>query len=414
MRAARGAVGVLGREPSFRALFLATAGSSIGTLVAAVALAVDVKERTGSGAWVGALLIVDFLPAILVGLLLGPLLDRLSRRALMIGADLVRCAVFVALVAVDSALGLVLLAAVVGLATGFFRPAVYAGLPNLVQERDLPAANGLLQGVENVSWTLGPVAGGALVAVANPDVAYSVNAVTFLASALLIVGIPGRLLQSAAALTKGHWRDLADGVVVVVRSRALLTVLVAWSVAMLGSAGVNVAQIFLADDTFDAGSLGYGVLFGAVGLGLVGGSTFAGALLGDRSPQGIYPAAIGLMAAGFGAAAVAPSIWIAAGFAVVAGVGNGIANVCNVLLVQRGAPDELRGRALTLIMSVNYVVLGLGMAAAGPLTDAVGARWVWGAAACLFAAAAVVAGLLARGVGHEAEREPVADRAPAY
>jgi MFS family permease len=412
--ALRRAVGILGREPSFRALFFATASSSIGTLVAAVALAVDVKERTGSGTWVGALLIVDFLPAILVGLLLGPLLDRLSRRALMIGADLVRCGIFVALVFVDSALGIVALAAVAGLATGFFRPAVYAGLPNLVPEEDLPAANGLLQGIENVAWTLGPVAGGALVAVASPDVAYWANTVTYLASAVLIIGIPRGLLQSAAALTKGHWRDLADGVAVVVRSRALLTVLVAWSVAMLGSAGVNVAQIFLADDTFDAGSFGYGVLFGAVGLGLVAGSMLAGTVLGDRSPHGIYPAAIGLMAAGFGAAAASPSVWLAAAFAAVGGVGNGIANVCNVLFVQRGAPDELRGRALTLIMSVNYLVLGIGMAISGPLTDAVGPRWVWGASAFLFAAAAVVAALLARGARRETEHGPLADRAPAY
>jgi MFS family permease len=72
--------------------------------------------------------------------------------------------------------------------------------------------------------------------------------------------------------------------------------------------------------------------------------------------------------------------------------------VCNALLVQRGAPDELRGRAFTVIMSSNYAVLGLGMVAAGWLTDALGARWVWGIAAAVTAVAALTGATLARGI----------------
>ena len=84
------------------------------------------------------MLIVEFLPTIVVGLTLGPLLDRLDRRALMVGADLVRAAVFCALPFTTSAAGIVALALVAGLATGFFRPAVYAGVPNLVPEDSCP------------------------------------------------------------------------------------------------------------------------------------------------------------------------------------------------------------------------------------------------------------------------------------
>ena len=65
--------------------------------MAAVALAIDVKDRTDSGLWVGAVLIVEFLPTVVVGLLLGPLLDRLERRSLMIAADALRVGVFAAL-----------------------------------------------------------------------------------------------------------------------------------------------------------------------------------------------------------------------------------------------------------------------------------------------------------------------------
>ena len=148
-------LGLLRRSPSFGYLFLATAGSSFGTYLAVIALTVAVKDLTESGVWVAALLIADFLPIVLIGLLLGPLVDRLSRRRLMIVSDLVRFGVFVALLFADSAGTIVGLAAVSGVATGFFMPAANAGLPNLVPDEELPNANSLVQTMENLAWMIG-------------------------------------------------------------------------------------------------------------------------------------------------------------------------------------------------------------------------------------------------------------------
>ena len=97
--------------------------------------------------------------------------------------------IFAALPFTTSAAAVVVLAAAAGFATGFFRPASYAGLPNLVEPSDLPAANSLLRGGEYLSWTIGTALGGVIVAVAGPDPAYIVNAVTFLVSAVLILRI---------------------------------------------------------------------------------------------------------------------------------------------------------------------------------------------------------------------------------
>ena len=388
---------------SFRLLALATVGSAVGTWLAFVALTIDVYDRTGSAVWVSALLIADFLPAILIGLAAAALVDRLPRRRLMIASDLVRVGVFAALPFADNAVMIVALAAVAGFATGFFRPALYAGLPNLVSDKDLPHANSLLQTIENLAWALGPVGGGILVAATTPDVAYWLNAVTFLLSAALLAGIPDRLLQPALAIGRGYWRDVADGLRLVRDSRALLTVLAAWNVIMLASAGVNVSEVVLAKEDFDAGDFGYGLLVGATGVGLALGSVLAGSLVERVALAWVYGASIALVAVGMAAAAAAPGVWFAAVCVVILGAGNGAGVVCNALLVQRGAPDELRGRAFTLLMSSNYVVLGLGMIAAGPLTEAIGARAVWAAAGGLAAVAALVGLLLARGIPVPAE-----------
>ena len=107
----------------------------------------------------------------------------------MIGSDLVRAGAFVALTFTTSATQIVILATVVGVATGFFRPAVYAGLPNLVRDEDLPTANSLLQAVDNLTWALGSLVGGALAAAVGVDAAYWINAATFLLSAALLFAI---------------------------------------------------------------------------------------------------------------------------------------------------------------------------------------------------------------------------------
>jgi MFS family permease len=393
------------RLPGFRLLFCSTLASSLGTLLAQIALAIDVKDRTNSGLWVGAVLVVGFLPTILVGLTLGPLIDRLERRKLMVGADLVRAVVFFALVFVGSAGGIVALAFVAGLATGFFRPAVYAGIPNLVSEEDLPHANALLQAVENASWAIGPILGGLLTAATSPHAAYWINAVSFLISAALIVRIPARLLQSATALTRGHWTDLKDGFRAVLESRILLAVLLAWGFAGLGIGSVSVSEVFLAKNTFHAGDFGYGLLFGGIGTGLVIGSFWSSSIQARLGLARTYGIAIAVMGIGFGLGSLAPDVWVAALCCVVGGIGDGVAIVCNALLVQTGARDEIRGRALTVLMSGTMLVQAIGTILAGALMPADGARWVWGAGGIVFLIASVIGYLLAR--------EPTRATAPA-
>jgi MFS family permease len=389
-------LGLLRRSPSFGLLFLATAGSSFGTYLAAIVLTVDVYDRTGSGVWVAALLIADFLPIVLIGLLLGPLVDRLSRRRLMVVSDLVRVGVFATLPFVDEPAAIVGLAGVAGIATGFFRPAVYAGLPNLVPDKELTNANSLLQTVETIAWMIGPVVGGLMLTTWSPSVPYALNAVTFLASAVLVARIPDRALRSEESLTRGHWRDVADGIRLVLTSPPLRTVLIVWNVVLLGSAAINVAEVVFAKDTLESGNVGFGILVAASGVGLAIGSYLAAPSLGALGLRRHYTFAIALMALGWGGAALSPTIYIVVPLVVVGAAGNGAAIITNQLLVQRGAPDRYRGRALATIMSTNYAILGLAMAAAGVLTDAFGPRWVWGAAGVVYLVAALVTVVVTR------------------
>jgi MFS family permease len=393
------------RVAGFRLLFLSTLGSSIGTFLAAIALTIDVKDRTNSGLWVGAVLVVEFLPAVVVGLTLGPLLDRLRRRNLMVAADVLRVFVFCLLPFASSAAEIVLLALVAGLATGFFRPAVYAGVPNLFGEDELPEANALLQTVENVSWAAGPVLGGVLTAAAGPHTAYWINAVSFVISALLVSRIPANLLQSETALSRGHWTDLREGFSAALRSRPVLAVLLGWGIASIGAGGITVSEVFLAKNTLHAGDFGFGLLYGGIGLGLVIGGFFSSRVVERLGVARAYLVNLLCMAVGFGAAAASMNIWMAAALCVVGGIGNGGAVVCNALLVQRGMRDDLRGRALTFVMSATYGVMGVSLIVAGAVMPPDAARWIWLSSAMCIAVAAAV--------GYATAREPETTASPA-
>jgi MFS family permease len=226
---------------------------------------------------------------------------------------------------------------------------------------------------------------------------------------LLVARIPAHALRSDEPLTKGHWSDLRDGMALVVGSRHLVTVLVVWCTAAVATACVNVAEVVLAKHDLDGGNIGLGLLVSATGVGLVIGSFFAASALGALGMRRVYTGALALMAAGFGLASASPTIAVAAVLAAVATIGNGAAIVCNQVLVQRGAPDAMRGRALSVLMSSYYGILGLSMAGGGLLVDRAGARAAWAFAGCVYLVAAGLALVLTARIRDAAapETEPV-------
>jgi MFS family permease len=391
----QGRVAVL-QNGMFRLLFLATLGSAIGTYATMIALTADIDGRTESTWWVALLFLVTFMPKIFVGLFVGPLIDRLSRKMLIVGSDVVRLAVFALLPFAHHTGTMILLAACAGVADSFFRPAVLAGAPNLVDERELDSATTLLTGTEWLAIAIGPLIAGTLVSLSGPHVVYWMNAATFLFSAILLLRIPGRLLQSEHEITRGHWRDLREGFTAF-RSTALRVALYGFGLTVIASGLVNVSEIFLATRSLDSSrGFGFGLLWAASGVGLVAGSIVTGLLLDRHNVLNLYALAFVPLTVGILGAAVAPNIWVAATSMIMTGFGNGLTFPMTILIVQRYTSDRLRGRAFTVIISVQTALLGLGQFTSAPLTGAFGARWTYVVAAAFTAASALVVVALLR------------------
>jgi len=163
--------------------------SQIGDWLYNVALIVFVLERTGSAAWVAAAGIIRLLPYVVFGPIGGWIADRRPRRATMVASDLIRCAAMLVLAGVTARAGSPALAlALAAVATVFsvaYGPCVNAAIPRLVVEDDLSAVNTLSATVTNLSYALGPALGGLMLIIGSPAVAFVVNGITFLSSAML-------------------------------------------------------------------------------------------------------------------------------------------------------------------------------------------------------------------------------------
>lgn len=369
---------------SYRNLLLARLISALGTWTAFFAVRIALFNQTNSAWWVSILLFSELVPGVILGIAVGPLIDRWPRQRMMVLSDLGGAATFAVLPFVHSPAGICALSAVAGFSAAFFRPACYSAIPNLVREDSLVAANALIQGAENLATLMGPVLAGVGVVLLGSSTVYGVNSVSFLISALLLVRI-GNKLQShvPARIGRTHWREVRVGLALVRHDRHLSSIFLIWSWATLAYTGINVAEIVLTTDAYGAGNAGFGVFVAFSAAGIVIGNVVAMWFIGRLTVYGGYRASFLVTAAGVAVCAVSPNLAIGCVGAVLFGIGNGIGLVCNVTLIQQVVSDDRRGQIFAVLGSLVQTFTLIGTLAAGPITVAVGPRLMWGISAAL-------------------------------
>ncbi len=368
----------------YRNLLLARLISALGTWTAFFAVRIALYNQTNSAWWVSILLFAELVPGVILGIAVGPLIDRWPRKRMMILSDLGGAACFGVLPFVHSPAGICAVSALAGFAAAFFRPGCYASVPNLVEEDSVVAANALLQGAENLATLMGPVIAGIGIALVGSSTVYTINAISFLVSALLLVRIAGRLQSSIVArIGRTHWREVRAGLSLVRNDQHLSSIFLIWSWATLAYTGINVAEIVLTSDAYGAGDVGFGVFVAFSAGGILLGNVVAFWFIERLTVYGGYRASFLVTAAGVAICAVSPNLAIGCIGAVVFGIGNGIGLVCNVTLIQRVVSDERRGQIFAVLGSLVQTFTLLGTLAAGPITEAVGPRLMWGISAAL-------------------------------
>ncbi|MFT4974301.1 MAG: hypothetical protein ACI8S6_000183 [Myxococcota bacterium] len=350
-----GYVALLRDNASFRRLFLSRLVSLFGdwfNLLAALALLRAIgAESAGAFGWV---LILKMLPSALLAPVAGVVADRVSRRGLMIGADLVRAVIVAGMLLALWYPEPALIYALLGLQAAvsvFFEPARSALLPDIVSPEELTAANALGAATWSAMLALGSAAGGLFTATLGWQAALVVDVGSYLLSAVLLLGLvePDWERSKARGLLSG-FRDLAEGIRYMAGRGAVWTLALVKSGWMLGAGAATLLLTLLGEQVF-SGAVGEGilavtVLYMARGLGTGSGPILARWISSSDPPKMERLIGAGYITGGvfYLGVAVSPSLWVAAAMVTLAHLGGATCWVFSTIRLQQLVPSRLRGR----------------------------------------------------------------------
>lgn len=387
---------------SFLLYWRANAVSSFGTYITLFALqALVVLTLHGSAAEVGWLNSVRWLPYLVVGVVVGALLDRRSRRPVMVATDLVQAGLLATIpllwwVHWLSFPALLVIVLAYGTASVINGAAEMSFLPRLVSREHLQRAHARSDGADAVAMTAGPAVAGLLVRVLGAPLAVLVDAAGYIYSAVTLRQIA--VIEPAPTGDTGARdlvREIRDGVRWVYRGSGLTTLAVATHVWFVGNAVVSVVVAPYALVTLSLTPFQFGLTGALGGVGAVAGAavtTRVGLLLGTGRTIIASDAisAVGVLV--MVAAAGTKHTWLSAA---VLGAGQGfyglalgMSNSHEMSYRQLVTPDELQARTNTTLRSFNRAVMVIAAPLAGILADAWGIEPTFLVAASIFAFAA--------------------------
>ena len=384
--------------PSLRRFFAAFFQSQIGTGAAYVALLLVAYHRFHSGWAISLVLLGEFLPGIVLAPLFGSLADRISRRRLVVCADLLRALCFVALAIVPSFAATVALALLAGVGTALFRPAINAALPGLVPLERRSQLTAIFYASVNSGLMLGPALAAGLLLITTAPVVLVLNAVSFVVSAGLLAGVdlgPSAASRSAdgdeADGPASVWADTRAGARAAAAMPGVPVLMAVGALVVLTGAMFNVLAPLFATGPLHAGGSGYSVLMALYGLGMVAGS-WTNARMGSdiEDLRRRWLVGIALSGLAMAVAALAPNFPLALMAFTLIGLGENLLVGPEMRLMQEMVTERLLGRVFGLKDVLENIAFVSAFLGAGALLSFVGVRAVFvGAGLVTIALAAV-------------------------
>lgn len=389
--------------PDFTRLWWGETVSGFGTYVTLLALqTLVVITLDGTAQDVGWLNSARWLPYLLLGVVVGALVDRCRRRPVMVATDLAQ-AVLLALIPAAWALGilsmplLLVLVACYGAGSLVNGSASTSFVPRLVPPEHLQRAHARLDGADAVAQSTGPALAGALVKLVGAPLAILVDAATYVFSAAAVATMRFTEPPAVRSPTPNIWREMREGIRWVYRGSGLAVLAGATHVWFMANAVLGTVLAPFALLTLGLSPLQFGVATAFAGAGALLGALVSGAggrVLGTGgaviAAHVVTTLAVLVTAlAGLGTSGWAATAVLAAGQAGT-GFGIGFSNSHEESYRQLLTPDELRARTVTTMRSFNRAVIVVVAPLGGLLAARTGNRTALLVAAVVFAGSALV------------------------
>ena len=358
--------------------------SQIGEGLNKVALLWFVYELTGSAMMIATVGLIQTVPPLLFGPLIGVYLDRLRKKPVMIGVDLIRTGLTFLIPALYglgylSMEGLFVLIFLQSLVSTVFGPALVSAVPLLVRRNELVSANALIQGTNNIGSLLGPAVSGVLIAIIGAQHVLYVNAATFFISALCLMPIRSHEAiaeQNGATAQPGSLlNDLSIGFRFVFgnRSTVFLLVVITALFNLGASAFVFVLPVY-AKELLQVGPVQLGWLWSALGAGMLAASSWLALRQKNDVRSRMQILVSGTTVGGLATCTLAAleSPLLATGFVILVGAGAAVLNPVVWALLQEVTPSHLMGRVLTTFSTGSMAAAMVGMSGFGWIADTIG------------------------------------------
>jgi MFS family permease len=352
---------------NFTLLWIGKIISQLGDKFYGIALAWWILQKTNSAPVMGAFMFVSLFPSIVLGLYAGAFADRWKRRTILIVTDLVRgfLVLAVSCLALSRTLQvwhIFVISFLLSVTTAFFEPAVQALVPELVDKKELPRANGANQAVGGFCTVAGPAFGAMAVSVFGMGHVFMANSISYFASALLscfiLVGQEYRDFREKTRM----WDDIKEGVRFLKGRESILRIykIIAAAHFFLGS--LTVSLPFLAKSLNGSGVRNLGLLESMMGVGLISGSVFIGARKkGTTAEQRLIPymLVVGICFGVLSILLISGSMPVYGYLAVMAVIGCCIAfaSVTWQSLLQNFSPSHMTGRVFSISSLIGNVTL---------------------------------------------------------
>ena len=373
-----GYLGLLRHNRDFRLLYVGALISLGGDWFLTVALLDLVLTLTGSATLASVMLLCQSLPIFFVTPLAGSLVDKVDRRKLMVGVDLVRAAAcLLPLFARSAALLPFAYAGVVIIALGSacFEPAAQAALPNVVAGEDLGRANVLMGATWGTMLAVGAGLGGLVTMRFGRDTSFVIDSLSFLASAFLLWRIRARFSERRDANHEHPpFREAIRETARYARSQPRVLALLTTKGGYGMGAGVVAMLSVFGKEVFHSGAFGIGVLFAARGIGALTGPFLIRATSGNSDLQyRLISLATLVFGLGYMGLALSHTLWIGALAVAIAHLGGGALWLTSSFGLQKEVPDWVRGRIFAADYGLVTLTMSISSLAAGLLSDRFGA-----------------------------------------
>lgn len=383
------------RSPAYFPLWLGQLLSNFGDTLHYIALVVLVFQLTGQGIAVAGLAVVEIVPILLLGPVAGVIIDRFSRKAVLIGADLFRAVLVLSLLWPQGLWHAYLVAA--GLAAGntFFNPTVQAVIPALTTEDQRLAANSVAWSTGRLVQIIASAVVGGLIALVGTGPAFGLNALSFALSALLIwrQSLPshaGQVSSSAKRGLRNYLADAFEGLRFARSDHFVSRLLLVQALASLATGATSAMLVVLSERHLQLAPAGFAWLIGAIGVGSLLGPLIPNLLAQDyRQARWLLVPYI-IRGVGDVMLAIFTPLPIALLILFVYGLNASTGVVVFNSTVQGAVPEQVRGRVFTLLDITWNAMRLLSLLIGGVLVDAAGIQPLFWAGGALL----VLAGML--------------------